>query len=189
MKKVWIVTAIVVVGIGVPSLSADDGYGKNRYQDYQVLGQMGEKRGNDPSAVLYKTECASCHMAYQPEFLPQRSWKKMMKGLQDHFGVDATVEPEDQKQLLVYLQENAADAKRTGRIFSKFSRSILSGSTPLRVTELPEFRREHREIPARLIKQEKVKSLSNCLACHRGAERGMYGERDILISNYGRWDD
>ena len=32
-------------------------------------------------------ECSDCHLAYQPQMLPQRSWLKLMDGLADHFGV------------------------------------------------------------------------------------------------------
>jgi nitrate/TMAO reductase-like tetraheme cytochrome c subunit len=36
-----------------------------------------------------KQECGTCHMAFQPGFLPARSWNRIMDGLADHFGEDA----------------------------------------------------------------------------------------------------
>lgn len=37
-----------------------------------------------------KKECGACHMAFQPQFLPQRSWRLMMGDLANHFGEDAS---------------------------------------------------------------------------------------------------
>ncbi|MDD2399591.1 MAG: cytochrome C, partial [Sulfurovum sp.] len=51
---------------------------------------------------LYLKECGSCHFAFQPGLLPERSWTKMLSNLADHFGSDAALEPEDHKALLVY---------------------------------------------------------------------------------------
>jgi hypothetical protein len=36
-------------------------------------------------------ECGVCHIAYPPQMLPARSWKKIMAGLADHFGENATL--------------------------------------------------------------------------------------------------
>ena len=188
MKKISMLTAITVIGLGFMYLSADD-YGKQENVTMHTLQKMWTKKSDNVIETLYVNECAACHMAYQPEFLPKRSWKKMMKGLDNHFDVDATMDPTDHAILSRYLQENAADAKRIDRTFSKFARSISVRNTPLRITEIPKFKREHREIPQRLIKQKEVKSLANCVACHQGADKGSYDEHSISIPNYGRWDD
>jgi mono/diheme cytochrome c family protein len=151
----------------------------------------GPKMQKPEYAELYRQECAACHMAYQPEFLPKRSWKKMMsdKALQDHFGTDATLEESDRQKIAAFLEANSADSKATGKYFRKIARSIPDRATPLRISETPYFKKEHREIPRRLITQTEVKSIANCAACHRTADKGYYGERDIVIPNYGRWDD
>ena len=141
------------------------------------------------SKTLYMQECASCHMGYQTEFLPKRSWIKMMNTLEDHFGVDATFDKEDEERVREYLVSNASDSKRTYGDMKKFSRSISSKSTPLAISEIPKFKREHDEVPKRLIIQKEVKTISNCMACHTDAQKGLYRERNILIPNFGRWDD
>ncbi|MCF6206560.1 MAG: diheme cytochrome c [Sulfurovum sp.] len=140
---------------------------------------------------LYKQECGSCHFAYQPGFLPKRSWIRMMKTkeLENHFGTDATLEEEDSRSLMEYLAKNAADMNRGNKISRKFDRSIPKESTPLAISKVRYFVKEHREIPKRLITQEEVKSISNCAACHTKADRGDYNERTLIIPNYGRWDD
>ncbi len=189
MKKISMWLAITVMGLGFISLHADDTRDKKRDNNRRTSQSMVQKSVDRAANTLYVNECAACHMAYQPEFLPKRSWKKMMKGLDNHFDVDATMDPTDHTILSQYLQENAADAKHIDRTFARFARSISDSHTPLRITEIPKFKREHREIPQRLIKQKEVKSLANCVACHQGADKGSYDEHSISIPNYGRWDD
>lgn len=151
-----------------------------------------KKRKSGVKAVtnqLYLKECGSCHFAFQPGLLPERSWKKMMNNLIDHFGSDATLEPKDQKALLVYLIDNAAENATEYKRSRKILRSISTDSAPEKITDVPYFVREHRKIPKRVIRQEEVATLSNCTACHTTASKGVYSERAIKIPNYGRWDD
>ena len=121
---------------------------------------------------LYIKECGSCHFAYQPQLLPKGSWAKMMDGLKDHFGTNATLETKEFDDIRSYLISNSK-----------------SGDGPLRISQLRKFRKEHRDIPSHYISQKEVGSISNCSACHTSAEKGSYRERDIYIPNYGRWND
>ena len=128
-------------------------------------------------------------MGYQAGFLPKRSWEKLMNNLQSHFDVDATVEKKDDIEIRKYLKENASDSTRTFRVIEKFANSIGQNSTPIAISQIPKFKREHDEVPSRLITQREVKTIANCNACHKDAQEGIYSERNILIPNYGRWDD
>ena len=128
---------------------------------------------------LYLEECGSCHMAFQPELLPSESWKKMMLGLEDHFGESAELEAQDAKAITAFLVKDAAD--KSG---SKVSRKLLrgyKGNGPLRISELPYFIHEHDEVSASVIKRPAIKSWANCSACHVTAEQGSYQERYIKI--------
>lgn len=150
------------------------------------------KRKSGVKAVtnqLYLKECGSCHFAFQPGLLPERSWVKMMNNLSDHFGSDATLEPGDRKALLKYLTKNAAEHAMQYKRSRRIVNSIATGSTVEKITDIPYFVRKHRRIPQRVIMQEEVSSLSNCTACHTTASKGVYNERAIKIPNYGRWDD
>ncbi len=200
--------------------TADDDYEKREmYQKYQPMNNTSGRLDDDTKAedrykreksnrcgaygnrsmralqkheALFRNECGSCHMAYQPEFLPKRSWKKMMATLEDHFKTDATMDPEDHKKIEAFLIANASDSGTPNsrrEAYREISRSIPPGSTPLSISKTYKFKKEHREIPIRLIRQKEVKSIANCAACHRKAEQGYYGERDLIIPNYGRWDD
>ena len=141
------------------------------------------------ATALYKTECGACHIAYQPKFLPKRSWEKTMRTLSDHFETDATLEKEEYEVIISYLLRNASDAKHVYGDIGKMGRKIPADQTPLRISEIPYFKKEHREIPKRLILQKEVKSIANCAACHTKAEQGNYSESTIFIPNYGKWDD
>ena len=82
---------------------------KKSYNSYNLSTNQ-----NSKEAKLYKNECSSCHMAYQTEFLPKRSWVKLMKqkSLEDHFGVDATLDEADRAEIEKFLVKNAGDNKR-----------------------------------------------------------------------------
>ena len=149
-----------------------------------------DRRGPDVRPMtnpLYQSECGSCHFAFQAGFLPARSWKKMMSGLEDHFGDNAELPEDERLAIETYLVANAAD-KASERRSQKFMRSI-GDSTPLRITEVRYFRKEHDEVPQRVLKHEQIGSLSNCMACHTKADTGSYAERDIRIPGVGRWED
>ena len=49
--------------------------------------------------------------------------------------------------------------------------------------------KKHEDIKEDLITQSEVKGLFNCMACHKTADKGIYGKKDINIPNFGRWKD
>ncbi|MCW8830613.1 MAG: diheme cytochrome c [Gammaproteobacteria bacterium] len=137
----------------------------------------------------YQEECGGCHFAYQPGLLPEKSWRKMMAGLDDHFGDNAELDAETHKAMLGYLVANSADKsnyKRSRRIVG----SLRQGEVPLRISDTVYFKRKHNEIPMRyLIDNEAVGSYSNCGACHTHADEGSYDEDEVTIPGVGRWED
>jgi len=147
---------------------------------------------NDVAVVnnkLYTEECGACHFVYQPGFLPERSWKKIMSGLSDHFGDNAELAKEDLKEITDYVLKNAADHSNYKRSV-KIMRSLAPNEIPLRITEAPYIIRKHHEIPKRLITDNpQVKTLSRCAACHVDAAKGDYSEHGVMIPGKGRWED
>jgi len=180
MKKLLVLTALLSTAI----LFADGN--KKSYKKYNLSTNQ-----KSVEAKLYKNECGSCHMAYQAEFLPKRSWTKLMKqkSLEDHFGVDATLDEADRLAIEKFLVKNAGDSKRIYEEFREFMESISKKSTPLKISETPYFKKEHKKIAKKWIKQKEVKSIANCTACHTKAQSGDYDEDNIKIPNYGKWDD
>lgn len=120
-------------------------------------------------------ECGGCHLAFAPSMLPARSWIRMMGNLQDHFGDDASLSPETAERVRRYLVANAADSGGQ-RYSGKLLRGVAANAAPQRITELPKWVREHREVPDWEWKHKDVKTRANCVACHADAERGYYDE-------------
>jgi mono/diheme cytochrome c family protein len=122
---------------------------------------------------LTQAECSACHTAYAPVFLPARSWMAIMGDLANHFGEDASLPADKQAIILAYLVANAADSNAGNK---RILRGIASDVTPLRITELPWWKRRHDEVSSKRFTSDKVKSASNCIACHTTADQGNYFE-------------
>ncbi len=146
MKKIAIVTATAFAMLVLPANA--------KHKDRGVKDE------------LTKTECGACHMPFQPRFLPAISWTTMMSDLANHFGEDASLDEESRLKIQAYLVENAR---------KKEFKKVKDGVQPLRITEIRWFVREHRgEVSKRAM--EKAGTMSNCAACHSGAERGQYDD-------------
>lgn len=137
-----------------------------------------------PALPLYEQECGACHLAYPPSLLPTRSWESLLSHLDDHFGDDASLDPDSLNGIRTWLTTNAATDH------SRFSRRLDPQAVPERITELPYFQRKHHEIPSRLVTgNPEVGSFSQCNQCHQSAARGRFNEHDVVIPGFGRWDD
>ena len=178
---------LFVLGLITIGVLADEDEYHERAEHQQAMQK--QNRAMHAALPLYQNECGSCHLAYPPWFLPGKSWLKIMAELDRHFGDNAEIDAKLREELTHYLLHNSADALATRRS-KRILRSIDADNTPLRITELAYFKREHNEIPARMVKgNDKVRSLSNCEACHRRAQQGSFREREIDIPGFGKWDD
>jgi hypothetical protein len=120
-----------------------------------------------PGWKAYAAECGSCHVAYPPTMLPARSWTALMGGLADHFGQNAEVDETTRRALEAFLLGNS------GR--------DVAGPTPLRITQLRWWVREHDEVRPEVYKRKAIVSPANCAACHPGANEGAFGEHQVKI--------
>lgn len=145
-------------------------------------GGRGESSGQMPPVVnaKWKAECSSCHMAYHPGLLPERSWKKMMAGLDKHFGENASLDAPTRDEITRFLVLNSAD-KSDNRRSSRINQSIPATATPLRITETAYFTSKHDEISPTTFKRKSIGSAANCIACHKGAEQGNFSESQVKI--------
>jgi len=134
----------------------------------------GEDRGQTllPARVnlTWAKECSACHIAYAPGLLPAESWRKLMSGLDKHFGTDASLTAQENKDVGAFLVASASN-RWTGT------------DAPLRITETQWFKRKHsaEEVPAAVWKRASVKNPANCQACHAGADKADFNERSIKI--------
>ncbi|MGD8938945.1 MAG: diheme cytochrome c [Gammaproteobacteria bacterium] len=188
--KYFTISVIALTGLLLLSIQVsfgDDDHDERGEYSYALLKR---KPGVAPvENALYQEECSSCHFPYQPGLLPENSWRKIMSGLDDHFGENAELGDVDRKAIEQYLVANSAD-KSGLRRSKRIMRSVSASDAPLRITELPYFKHEHHEIPKRLVKDNpKVGSFSQCDSCHQDAKQGYFSENRITIPGYGRWDD
>ncbi len=169
--------AIVVLLGGMMSAAyADDDDDHERHEGSERHSGKygGENRGKavQPSQVnaTFQKECSSCHIAYAPGLLPAESWRKVMGGLDKHFGTDASLTDQENKEVTAFLVKNASN---------RWSAS----TAPLRITETAWFKRKHdsHEISPDVWKRPSVKSPANCGACHPQADRGDFEEDNIRI--------
>ncbi len=187
MKNTLAITAVIFTFgfVTLPVVWGDDNFNWSEIKEYK-------HKTNDVAAVtnaVYKEECSSCHMAYPPGLLPARSWNKVMINLENHFDDNAELDEKTYRVITKFLLTNSAD-KSDYRRSKKISMSISFNDLPMRITDIPYFKHEHDEIPARFITDNpKVNSFSQCDACHAQAEQGSFNEHDVRIPGYGRWDD
>ncbi len=118
----------------------------------------------------YETECASCHMAYPPGLLSDKSWKNVMSGLSKHFATDASVDAKSQAEITSWLVKNATTRQ-------KYSETAPEN----RITKTSWFIRKHDELRPDVWKRAGIKSPANCGACHIDAANGIFSERNIRI--------
>jgi nitrate/TMAO reductase-like tetraheme cytochrome c subunit len=162
--------ALLASSVAMPAAHADD--------DDRHEGRSGKYNGENRGKPVqpaqtnakFQQECSSCHIAYAPGLLPAESWRKVMSGLDKHFGSDASVDAQDNKEITTFLVNNA-------------SNRWSAPAAPLRITDSAWFKRKHdaHEINPAVWNRPQVKSPANCAACHAQAERGNFNEHDIAI--------
>lgn len=147
----------------------------------------GEARGDSGDDALprlthknWQQECASCHLAYAPAFLPKASWQRLMSGLDRHFGENASLDPVTQADILRFLETHAADSGNS-RMGHKVMQRLGANEAPLRITETRWFVRKHDDVPRAAWMRKSIGSAANCAACHRQAEQGTFDEDAVRI--------
>lgn len=155
---------VLVAGRTVPVAQAEGDEGKHEGEERGKIVRFAQ--GN----AKFQQECSTCHIAYPPGMLSTDSWRKIMAGLDNHFGTDATLSAKENEEITAYLEENSTD----------YWGAELS---PLRITETDWFQRAHNfyVIPPDVWKSQAVKSPANCPACHIQAERGDFSEENVKV--------
>jgi cytochrome b len=128
----------------------------------------------------WREECGSCHVAFHPSLLPGRSWTRIMSEQKQHFGSDLGLDAPTAAALLTFLTDNSAEQRKTEPA-TKIDLSIKADATPLRITETPYWVKKHRDITAAVWQSPKVKSRSNCAACHLDAEAGTFEDAAMRL--------
>ena len=162
MKRiVWILLVCALVPLAAGADDDDEG----RYG--QWVSGAGRPVTPNPR---WQTECGSCHIAYAPGLLPADSWRRIMSGLDKHFGTDASLTAQEKDEITGFLVGHAA--------------TRTSESAPaLRITQTGWFKDKHasHEVPPSVWNRPAVKSRSNCGACHADAAKGNFEERGVTL--------
>jgi cytochrome c553 len=146
----------------------------------EARGDGGDDRMPRLTHAAWQQECASCHLAYPPAMLPRASWRRIMGGLDRHFGEDASLDPATQADILGFLEANAADSGNS-RMGSRVMQGMDLHHPPLRITETRWFVRKHDEVPHAAWSRKSVGSAANCAACHRQADAGAFDDDTVRI--------
>ena len=120
--------------------------------------------------AIYQQECGSCHLAYPANLLPKSSWQRVMRGLDKHYGSDASLDAATVQQIDHWLQTQGGQGKRA-----------REEPPQDRITRSAWFERKHREVSAPTFKRASIKSAANCVACHRDAAQGDFEEDRVRI--------
>ncbi len=180
-----VVFFVVTVGAFYGASADHDGRKERRkhQRKYRHHSKYYGKKALTPvNNSTYKEKCGACHFSYQPGLLPSGSWKKVLSRLEDHFGDAVEIDHESKKIITGYLERNAAEFSSAKRAV-KIMRCLRNqrNQTPLRITEIPYIRKKHHEIRPKILERESIGSLSNCIACHKTAEKGIYDDDNVSI--------
>lgn len=127
----------------------------------------------------YQKSCGTCHFAYPPGLLPARSWLKIIDGPNAHPGGDFAMEARVKAEVKSFLVKNSAEkghAKRAKKILAS-----LGGETPVRISEIAYIKDKHRKVTPDVFARKTIGSRANCIACHKGAENGIFDDDDVVV--------
>jgi hypothetical protein len=149
------------------------------------IASAGELRldvGTNDSPV-YEKECGSCHFPYQPGWLPERSWRRLLSSLNSHFGDNAELSPANRDAVTTYLVSRSADKAHNLR-----SRELMAAlppsETPISVTKVLYVGGIHGGFLDPNFKgKPQTKTLAQCPLCHQKAARGWFAPVTYTISD------
>lgn len=132
---------------------------------------------------VYEKECGGCHFPYQPGWLPERSWRRLMGSLGNHFGESAELNASAREAITAYLAARAADHSSSARS-REIMAAIPAGDTPVSVTKVLYVGGIHGGFldPAFKGKPE-AKTLAQCSQCHQKAHRGWFAPVTYTITD------
>jgi hypothetical protein len=106
---------------------------------------------------------------------------KIIDTLGGHPGGDLSLDNNAKAVIKKYLGQNSADkseAKRSKKILAS-----IGSDTPTRISEIPYIKEKHHKIKQDVFLRKAIGSRGNCIACHKTAESGDYGDDTVTIPN------
>ena len=128
-------------------------------------------------ARAYADNCADCHHAHHPSLRTADMWERIINGLDDHFGEDASIDEKTAAEILAFLKANDAThfdteaAVRLGR-----------AKTPdMRISSAAWWKKRHAGLAEAVFRAPAVGSKANCNACHKDAQTGRFDDVNIHV--------
>lgn len=102
----------------------------------------------------------------------------MMKGLDNQFGDDASLDKVTNLSILAFLTKNSAE-NSTHKSSLKILKSLKDNNSAIAITKTPYWRKKHDDIEKSVFESDEVKSRANCKACHQDIQNGLI-EHDLI---------
>jgi len=125
-------------------------------------------------------ECSSCHLAYPPCLLPERSWTALLAPGADHFGEDLAL-AEATRAKLQRIAATPAGADEWA--CWKMRAAVPANATPLRITGTPGWREVHAALGPDSFKPPISAGRHDCAACHEDAPSSTFDPRRIHLKS------
>lgn len=164
----YAILSVVLIALFCSSAYADD----HKEEKHKNIAPVANE--------LYKSSCGGCHFAYQPGLMPKRSWINMLDNKGVHPGGDLKLDMSAKAKIKEYLVQGSADNSSSERS-RKILASLPGNETPARISEIPYIKKKHRKIDKATFGRASIGSPVNCMACHKGAEKGIYDDDDVVI--------
>jgi hypothetical protein len=184
-KKLGAFTASVAVALAAATTIATASDHERRHEREHEEHERGPSSGiaspEDMGArALYRKECGACHLDFPPGLLTAASHRRVLAGLERHFGQNAELEADVRDRLEAWLIARSAESGSDRR-----SRKILTSTSPadapLRITEGAWFQRKHRKAGPGVVARPSIRTFANCGACHPGARDWDFDDDRVKI--------
>lgn len=130
----------------------------------------------------FAKECSECHNLYSPTFMTKKMWEIALDDETSHFKKDLRKDVPNFISIKKYILKNSAETSNT-----EISQGIIKstkGKVKYRITKTRYWRDIHKYIPRNIYKNEKIKSKSNCQACHKNFGKTNYiNDEDISLKH------
>ncbi|MFQ5901429.1 MAG: cytochrome b/b6 domain-containing protein [Thermodesulfobacteriota bacterium] len=171
---------LIFIGGWASFFFATEGRGDLMIHPMKILDKKGGIVEYTPDKT-WEAECSeACHGTFHPTLLPAESWKGIFNNLTDHYGEDASLDMETEKDILAFLVRNSAEHSMT-EASRKILRYLDKDELPLRITETAYWKEKHSRIKDKVFLREAIYSRINCEACHIDATSGLFEDRNIHI--------
>ena len=101
-----------------------------------------------------------------------------MESLENHFGDDASLDPQTTLSIKEFLVKNSAESS-TKESALRIMSSLKSDQDYMAITETPFWKSRHKKIDKSVYAKEDIGKPSNCKACHDNIENGLLNNADI----------